>query len=353
MRKTIQLPTPDSSLAVAEPELTFDLTAALPGRASSRHSHRAYYRWIDRYLVDVAGLKPLIGRARVNRMSMLSVPVLQKAISAAQLRAWLGRLVQENNGKQGITQAKASIITLASLLSEAGLLDDYTSASLKNVRPPRAEDGQRPGRWLSTDQIKLLVAGSRQIATSENQELRNHLITAILCTMALRREELSSARWGDLSLQNNRVVLRVHGKGRKVAMIDVPRPVYTLLNQWRKVVAPEATAPPAESALIRRIWKGGRVSKGPLSADGIWYIVTEAAQHVQLGDVAPHDLRRSVAGALHEAGTPIDTISRLLRHSNVAVTERYLNRLPRSNEGGILMSELLGMESTGEPDWVR
>jgi integrase len=50
-----------------------------------------------------------------------------------------------------------------------------------------------------------------------------------------------------------------------------------------------------------------------------------------------------VAGALQESGVPIEKISRLLRHSNVAVTERYLSRLPQANEGAILMSDVLGL----------
>lgn len=333
-------------------ELTFNLVAALPGRASSPHTQRAYFRWIDQYLVDIGGLQPTDGAARVTRMAALPVRLLNEILSAPQFRAWLGQLVRAGHGKQGITQARAAITTLASLLSEAEVLDDYTSAAMSNVRPPKAEDGQRPGRWLSTDQIKLLMAASQQIATSENQALRNHVITAVLCTMALRREELAAARWGDLALQNDRVVLRVHGKGRKVAMIDVPRPVMGLLTRWRKVVAPLEQSPAPTSALVRRIYKGGRVSPRPVTADGIWYIVTEAAAMADLGHVAPHDLRRSVAGALHESGTPIEKISQLLRHSNVAVTERYLSRLPQRNEGAVLMSDMLGLSSDDDMDWL-
>jgi integrase len=163
--------------------------------------------------------------------------------------------------------------------------------------------------------------------------------------MALRREELAFARWGDLSTQNNRVVLRVHGKGRKNAVIDVPRPVLQALDQWRRVVAPGEVRPPASSPLVRRIWKGGRVSRQGLTPDGIWLVINEAALAAQLGHVAPHDLRRSVAGALQQAGVPIEKISRLLRHTNVAVTERYLGRLPQRNEGAVLMSDVLGLES--------
>lgn len=327
--------------------LTFNFLMALPGRASSVHTQRAYFRWVDQYLCDVAGLKPTNGDARIHRMQSLPVRLLLDSLSAPQFRAWLGQLARSEHGKQGVGQARAAIVTLASLLAEAGLLDDYTSAGMANVRPPKAEAGQRPGRWLSPEQIKLLIAASQQIATSDNQALRNHVVLSILCTMALRREELAVARWGDLSLQNDRVVLRVHGKGRKTAMIDVPRPVLGLIQRWRAAITHDQPAPAKESPLVRRIWKGGRISRQGLTADGIWWMIGDAAQLADLGHVAPHDLRRSVAGALHEAGTPIEKISQLLRHSNVAVTERYLSRLPQRNEGAILMSDMLGLDD----DW--
>ena len=72
---------------------------------------------------------------------------------------------------------------------------------------------------------------------------------------------------------------------------------------------------------------------------------TAGGRAAGLGEVAPHDLRRSVAGALQESGVSIDKISRLLRHANVAVTERYLSKLPKVNEGAILISDVLGLET--------
>ena len=317
---------------------------ALPGRTSSRHTQRAYFRWVDTYLADVAGLKPTQGDQRIHRMSALPVRILAESISAAQLRAWLGVLAGQGHGKQGIDQARAAIVTLTQLLVEAGWFDDYIAAMVANVRPPKAEDGQRPGRWLSKEEIHQIMLAARQIATSRNQEMRNHVVMTMLCTMALRRDELASARWGDLSTQNNRPVMQVHGKGRRTAVIDIPRPVLQALDNWRRVVAPDEQRPPAHSALVRRLWKGGRISKFGLTPDGIWLIIDQASSYAGLGHVAPHDLRRSVAGALQDSGVTIDKISRLLRHRNVAITERYLSRLPMRNEGGILMSDLLGLE---------
>jgi integrase len=330
--------------------LTFNFAAALPGRASSDHTRRAYFRWIDRYLVDMADLKPTERDARRHRMHTLPVDLLQRVLTAQHLRAWLGRLSQEGQGKQALGQARAAVVTLADLLSEADWLPFETAAAMARVRPPKAEDGQRPGRWLSTRQLRTLIDAAGHIATSENQALRNEVVVAVLCTMALRRDELASARWDDLSIQNERMVLRVHGKGKKTAVIDVPHPVERRLQRWQRAIERSKYGYAPSSPLVRRLWKGGRIGRPALSTDSIWRIVVDSAAFAGVGHVAPHDLRRSVAGALHESGVPIEKISQLLRHSNVAVTERYLSKLPQINEGAVLMSDVLGLRDDDDED---
>ena len=343
----IQPINPRNEVVPGAQALTVNFAMLLSGQASSRHTHRAYFRWIDRYLVDVAGMKPSRGAMRVQRMCALPVATVRDSLSAPQLRAWLGLLAKSGQGKQALNQARASILTLASLLAEAGWIDDYTNASMSRVKLPRAEDGQRPGRWLSVDQIRELMLAARRMATSENQLIRNSVVLTMLCTMALRREELAAVRWDDFSLQNDRLVLRVHGKGRKTAYIDVPKAVLLVLERWRTAISAEGEPPAPGSPLVRRIWKGGGISRHGLTSEGMWLIIAEAAAEAGVGHVAPHDLRRSVAGALQHAGVPIEKISRLLRHSNVAITERYLSRLPQKNEGAILMSDVLGLEIDG------
>ncbi|GEM_PF-386721 len=347
-----QIITSADALTNVDPNaLTYNFVVALPGRAASPHTERAYIRWIDEYLVALAGMKPTTGDARLQRMMTLPIPVLKQVLMPAQLRTWLGMLSRAGHGKQGINQARAAVVTLAHLLSEAGWIDDYTSAAITNVRAPSAADGQRPGRWLSLDQIHQLIDGAERIATTEAQAKRNRLALTMLCTMALRREELAAVRWGDLSVQNERVVLSVRGKGRKTATIDVPRSVMNAIHAWRPMVEPDSLRPAPTSPLLRRVWKGGRVSRYGLTADGIWLVVSQAALAAGIDHVAPHDLRRSVAGALQQSGVSIDKISKLLRHSNVAITERYLNKLPQKNEGAILMSDVLGWEDADPADF--
>ena len=206
---------------------SFDFLHALPGRTSSPHTHRAYYRWIDAWLADHAGLPRTRGDRRIARMRALPLAVLSETLSAARLRAWLGWLAEKGQSRPSIDQARAAVVTLTQLLVEAGWLDDVVGATMANVRSPRAATGRRAGRWLGTGEINRLVAAGQRVGNNNNQKLRNRLVLCLLCTLALRREELANLRLGDFSVQNGRPVLRVRGKGNSDAVLDVP------VRRWR------------------------------------------------------------------------------------------------------------------------
>ncbi len=325
-------------------ELTFDFLMVLRGRAISQHTHRAYARWVDRYLSEVTQMEPTTGKARTARMRALPLKHVLPVMNSTTLRGWLGYLASEEHGKQGLNQARAAILTLASLLSEAGWMDDSIAAGMTNVSLPRAESGQRHGRWLSMDQVKILMDAAVQIGTSSAQRARNDLVIKMLCMMALRREELTEIRWKDLHHQAGRDVLLVHGKGSKAALVDIPNVVTRSIDDWKYHVADDNNHIDQDSYLVRRVYRQGSVSEEGLTADMIWRIIGRAAKKADIGHVAPHDLRRSIAGNLEISGVPVETISRLLRHSNIAVTQNYLSKLPRENEGAILMADLLGYD---------
>ena len=51
-----------------------------------------------------------------------------------------------------------------------------------------------------------------------------------------------------------------------------------------------------------------------------WSYITRAAKHADLGRVTPHDLRHTCASLLIAANTPIQIVSRQLRHRNIGMT---------------------------------
>jgi integrase len=306
----------------------FDFTMALAKRTSSTHTHRAYYRWIDRFLVDVAQYKPATGPARVRRMANLSIPALQRHLKHRKLESWLAKLVEENQSRQGLDQARAAVVTLAELAQEYGHILPEETRLIQEVSVPPVERKTTPERLLSAKEMKTLMSAMTEIASSENQRARNNVIAALVWSLALRREELSALRWGDIVLRDNRPALRLG-----VDYLEIPRPALVALDRWRACFTGNIQDPPAESPLLRRIWKGGRIAREGLSPDGVWLIIHQAAIHSRLGTVTPDDLRRSVIASMREGGATARELNRLLRHRSLIITERFLTRLGRPGEG--------------------
>lgn len=304
---------------------TFDLTAALPKRSSSPNTQRAYYRWVDRYLAEHAGIKPTRGDERMARMASLPLNKLVRHLTPRKLVRWLNALADDDHGRQSLDQARAAIVTLCELLYDADIIGNERYTAIKGVSVPAVAHKTSPETLLSSEQLKQIMAAARNMATSDNQRARNQVVSTMLCTMALRREELSAARWGDIILHNGNVVLKIGGADA----VEIPRLVLTAIDRWRKAIAGETREPPHNSPLIRRIWKGGRIARDGLSPDGVWLIVRDAAQYAGMDHVTPDDLRRSAAAGLRDAGVPTEEISRLLRHRSVIVTERFLSKLPK------------------------
>ena len=299
---------------------SFDFTKALPERTTSPNTQRAYYRWVDRYLVDIAGLKATRGDERISRMQNLPVKSLQRHMTRRKLINWLNRLVDDGQGRQALDQARATIVTLSGMMADEGVLEADIATEIQSVSVPPIKKNPTPERLLSPDEVKRLMTAARDMATSTNQMLRNNVVALTLCTMALRREELSVAKWHDITMKEGTVVLSMGSSD----FVDMPLPVVSTIDRWRAVLG----EPPEHTPIVRRIWKGGRVAKAGLSPDGIWLIIRNASRYAGLGHVTPDDLRRSAVANMYKNGMPVEEISRLLRHRSVLITERFLAKLP-------------------------
>jgi integrase len=53
-------------------------------------------------------------------------------------------------------------------------------------------------------------------------------------------------------------------------------------------------------------------------------IVRDAARKAEVGEVRPHDLRRTYAKLSRAGGAPLEQVSATLGHSSLVTTQRYL-----------------------------
>jgi site-specific recombinase XerD len=100
--------------------------------------------------------------------------------------------------------------------------------------------------------------------------------------------------------------------------VPVPNWVKAAIDRW-------TTAAKVESGyLFRCVTKYGTVWGNSITEKVIWHVVRKYARLSELGNIAPHDLRRTCARLCHEAGGELEQIQFLLGHLSVQTTEQYL-----------------------------
>ncbi len=70
--------------------------------------------------------------------------------------------------------------------------------------------------------------------------------------------------------------------------------------------------------------KGGRIRGERMTEQAIYNVVLYYADKINVGRIAPHDLRRTFAKLAHKGGSGLDQIQLSLGHSSIQTTERYL-----------------------------
>lgn len=198
---------------------------------------------------------------------------------------------------QIIQQAEDEVAETAAMwLMRGEIVNKANSFSRVTVNAPR---GKKLGRWLSFDEAKNLLAGIR-LGKNYN---RDKAIIMLLLGAGLRRSEVISLKKSDIRTIAGRVVIDVLGKGDKIRTIPLNQQVATVLQAYARI---------AQDKLF------------DMSDENITRIVASSASRAKLGDVKPHDLRRTFARLLYEQGANIFEVSNLLGHSSVEITKIYI-----------------------------
>jgi len=153
---------------------------------------------------------------------------------------------------------------------------------------------------LSWDEVVALMEAAR--------DLLDLVIVAVLAETGLRASELLGLTWRDVDLR--RGVLRVvgkYGKERVVFLGPVSSEALSLLF--------EETRPSLRDRVV------------PISYQALYKRVKRLAERAGLDPekVRPHVLRHTFATEALRRGMSLPALQRLLGHSNIKITERYLH----------------------------
>ena len=138
--------------------------------------------------------------------------------------------------------------------------------------------------------------------------IRNRLMLELMARGGMRIGEVLKVRAGDVSDQ--KIILYDPKSGKESEAVYIPKKVAERLKEYinAKNLGPN-----------KRIF--------PFGYSRARDIVIEAGKLVSI-QLKSHDLRRHAATYASRSGTPIEIVSKvILRHANLATTQRYLGKI--------------------------
>ena len=138
----------------------------------------------------------------------------------------------------------------------------------------------------------------------------------------LRAGEVVSLRTEEIDLEARRISLV--GKGRKPRVVPIPNLLADVLREYLDKLRPSLP----ESPYLFANPRGNRSLRGRYGRRALHSLVLEAGTSAGVtGRHFPHRWRHTYATSLIRRGVDIHIVQRLMGHSNIATTSRYLHLL--------------------------
>ena len=277
-------------------------------RGRSAHTVRAYVRDVSVFLDEVGAADD---------------DAALRAVTLADLRAWLGVLSRRGAARATIARTSASLRTFFGWLERTGRIE--TDPSLRLSAPSRHRT--LPPVLAQRSAAALLDVAALAADDDDPVHLRDRAALELLYATGIRVGELVGLDVDDVDLSAN--VLRVVGKGNKERRVPFGQPARRAVLAWLDDGRPRLAVPESGSALLlgRR---GRRTDQRQIRT-----VVHSLLRHVpDAPDLGPHGLRHSAATHLLEGGADLRMVQELLGHASLATTQLYthvsVDRLKRS-----------------------
>lgn len=321
-------------------------------RTEEKHTWRAYSDGLKYFLRWMAQLDP----ADDMNWATLRLP------TADLLTSFIAHLLIARGLKPSTVNSKylAPVRLYLSKLAEqnisgfTGDTRDFIADCREHIRAAASVKSPRPDTtsniaplWnpqftrLTADQVRAVL---RSLNRATRSGLRDYALLHVAFSSGLRLAELQRITLNSITIQGDVVLITVRGKRSNVDPVPISARAHADIMAW--VDAYNADLPAEDPRRIAGdlpIWQPllhgdnypilGVNKFNPargLSAQGLRDII-ERSTRTALGAqyaLAAHDTRRTAAAIAYDAGMPLPSIQKLLRHKDAAVTLRYIGQKP-------------------------
>jgi integrase len=193
-----------------------------------------------------------------------------------------------------------------------------------------ADEQKRERIITRAEETKLLAA----CETPQRAHLKGILICAL--DTGMRQGEIFSLRWRDVDLENGLVNIQAfHTKTMKERQVAITTRLALELQRLK------ANAPDIPNGLVFGI------------VDNVKRSFTAARGDAGLTDVRFHDLRHTAATRLVGARIPLSEVGRVLGHTQVNTTYRYVNANVETAKRAAAALDAFNTEGTLQPEPVE
>jgi site-specific recombinase XerD len=221
-----------------------------------------------------------------------SSPMNFSKVTYNDVQVWRDYLIKEGKRPHTISTKLAIIRSLFEYGRSLGVFE-RNPASAKLVPPPK-KPKHSPGRALTPLEVKSLLSWFK---LETLLGARDYALVLVMLRLSLRVSEVCNLKVSSIKWTSGRWVLVVKLKGGREELKPLPKDVKKAIDNYlaldrenRKTMKTNGVDAYLFQADPNKRWFG---ENNPLSTRHIWHLVKRYSKLVGIGDVSPHDLRRT------------------------------------------------------------
>jgi len=216
--------------------------------------------------------------------------------------------------------ANKMLSALRQVLYHAWQLGQLSAEDYQRARSVRSVVGDvlPAGRDLGAGELAALMAACE--ADPSPAGARDAAIIALMYATGVRRSSVVRLNLSDYDPATGTLRVRQAKRNKEYLAYVAQDGAQRAMADWLAVRGSEA------GPLFWPITKGGDLIPRRMSTQAIYNLLIKRAQQAGVQHVSPHDLRRTLAGDLLDAGADIVTVQRILGHASVDTAARYDRR---------------------------
>jgi integrase/recombinase XerD len=196
-------------------------------------------------------------------------------------------------------------------------------ALTKLVAPPPIPDSLA-GRALASKEARYLFSSPDR---TKPEGARDYAIILIMGRMSLRVAEVASLKTSSITWSHGRPIVKFKVKGGRERTLPLPADVKNAIDDYLKLDRPRRKIlnTGGENAWLFQPHTNARtlVYNKPLSTRMIGKLVKKYADYAGLGDLSPHDLRRTAITRALDLGESIREVQMMSGHKDIRSLMKY------------------------------